>query len=255
LEYLATGDIKIRHKKSNQKRIYAKINPSNIENQTLGSITFYTKNKRHVIEHLDASPFEQYLRNDSLSNEGAASPPPSSEEGAQSPLSGEEDDGEPQPSSNKEKAPSPPSEAVSQSPKKKQNFQFPPTETNENDFSFTKEEENPLLYDPSTDSLYTRGKGSILPSSPLGGGSPDDVIPVENKSNPDNSPNTNKDKNKNEIKKEKVSKKKNIPPPAEEEPVATPQPPAPVPVSEVEENPAELEGSEVLSDGEDIESD
>ena len=61
LEYLATGEIKIKHKKKNQTRIYAKVNPSDVENQTLGNITFYTRDRRNVIEHLDASPFEQYL--------------------------------------------------------------------------------------------------------------------------------------------------------------------------------------------------
>ena len=256
LEYLATGDIKIRHKKSNQTKIYAKINPSKIEDGTLGNITFYTKNKKHIIEHLDASPFEQYLNNDSLSvsNEGAASPSTSSE-------------GEPQPyfdedespsSSNAEKSPPlPPSEAVSESPKKKQKSQFPPPETDENDLiSTAKMDDGLLMYDPSTDSLYTKGKGSVLPASPLGG-EPTNAIPDKN--SPDTklgSPqNTNEEESKNKIKEKKAPKKDNIQQPVEEKPVVTQQPPVLEVIEKTEEKPAELEENEVLSNEEDVESD
>ncbi|MDR1729390.1 MAG: hypothetical protein LBR52_01870 [Prevotellaceae bacterium] len=61
LEYLAAGEIKIKHKKRNQTRIYAKIQASDVENQSLGNVTFYTRNKKTVIEELDASQFDQYL--------------------------------------------------------------------------------------------------------------------------------------------------------------------------------------------------
>lgn len=61
LEYLATGEIKIRYKKRKQKFIYAKYKPSNMEQASLGDIKFYTMNRRKLIEELDASAFDSLL--------------------------------------------------------------------------------------------------------------------------------------------------------------------------------------------------
>ena len=60
LEYLATGEIKIKHKNKNQTRIYANVKPSNIDRRSLGHIYFYTP-KMQVIEWIDASPYNPYL--------------------------------------------------------------------------------------------------------------------------------------------------------------------------------------------------
>lgn len=61
LEYLATGEIKINYKKRNQTKMYVRLKPSDMENRTLGNITFYTRNKKRVIEELDASQYDSYL--------------------------------------------------------------------------------------------------------------------------------------------------------------------------------------------------
>ncbi len=61
LEYLATGEVKVKYKKKNQSKIYAKFKPSDTESNSLGNITFYTRNKKRVIEQLDASQYESYL--------------------------------------------------------------------------------------------------------------------------------------------------------------------------------------------------
>jgi len=61
LEYLATGEIKINYKKKNQTKMYARLKPSDMDNRSLGNITFYTRDKKRVIEELDAAPFNSYL--------------------------------------------------------------------------------------------------------------------------------------------------------------------------------------------------
>jgi len=61
LEYLATGEIKIKYRKRKQKFIYAKYKPSNMEKASLGDIKFYTMNRRKVIEELDASAYDSLL--------------------------------------------------------------------------------------------------------------------------------------------------------------------------------------------------
>jgi hypothetical protein len=61
LEYLATGEIKFHYKNKNQRRIYARVKPSDIENRSLGDITFYTRNKKKIIERIDASPYNSLL--------------------------------------------------------------------------------------------------------------------------------------------------------------------------------------------------
>lgn len=61
LEYLATGEIKIKYRKRKQKFIYAKYKPSNMEKASLGDIKFYTMNRRKVIEELDASVYDSLL--------------------------------------------------------------------------------------------------------------------------------------------------------------------------------------------------
>ena len=61
LEYLATGEIKIYYKKRRQKKIRAKYLPSAPDNKPLGHIKFYTRNRRKVIEELDASPWDSIL--------------------------------------------------------------------------------------------------------------------------------------------------------------------------------------------------
>ena len=61
LEYLATGEIKIRYRKRKQKFIYAKYKPSDMENASLGNIKFYAMNRRALIEELDASQFDSLL--------------------------------------------------------------------------------------------------------------------------------------------------------------------------------------------------
>ncbi|MBO7443157.1 MAG: hypothetical protein J6T83_08765, partial [Paludibacteraceae bacterium] len=61
LEYLATGEIKIYYKKRRQKKIRAKYLPSAPDNKPLGHIKFYTRNRRKVIEELDAAPWDSIL--------------------------------------------------------------------------------------------------------------------------------------------------------------------------------------------------
>jgi len=61
LEYIATGDIKFKYKNKNQKRVHATVKPSNIDRNSLGDITFYTRDNKKVIEHIDASLFNEYL--------------------------------------------------------------------------------------------------------------------------------------------------------------------------------------------------
>ena len=70
LEYLATGEIKIKFRNSRQKSIYSKLKPSKFgEKGSLGDIKFYTGNRRRVIEELDASQFDSLVIEDSLSIE------------------------------------------------------------------------------------------------------------------------------------------------------------------------------------------
>ena len=61
MEYLATGEIKIRYRKRKQKFIYAKYKPSDMENASLGNIKFYAMNRRALIEELDASQYDSLL--------------------------------------------------------------------------------------------------------------------------------------------------------------------------------------------------
>lgn len=61
LEYLATGEIKVRYRKRKQKYIYAKYKPSDMERASLGNIKFYAMNRRALIEELDASQFDSLL--------------------------------------------------------------------------------------------------------------------------------------------------------------------------------------------------
>ena len=64
LEYLATGEIKIKYKNRRQGKILSKILPTKINPEgggSLGNIKFYTSNKRRVIEELDASQYDSLL--------------------------------------------------------------------------------------------------------------------------------------------------------------------------------------------------
>ena len=61
LEYLATGEIKVKYRKRNQKKIVAKLKPTALEDRDLGNIKFYTRNRRTVIEQLDGSDWEWTL--------------------------------------------------------------------------------------------------------------------------------------------------------------------------------------------------
>ena len=79
LEYLATGEIKIKHKKTRQRSIIARIKPTELKEDSmgvftgsLGNIKFYTSNKRHIIEQLDASAFDSLLIKDTLKMEEQA---------------------------------------------------------------------------------------------------------------------------------------------------------------------------------------
>ncbi|MBO7636656.1 MAG: hypothetical protein J6S89_08765, partial [Paludibacteraceae bacterium] len=79
LEYLATGEIKVKHKKTRQRSIIARIKPTELKEDSmgaftgsLGSIKFYTSNKRHIIEQLDASAFDSLLIKDTLKMEEQA---------------------------------------------------------------------------------------------------------------------------------------------------------------------------------------
>jgi hypothetical protein len=73
LEYLATGEIKIKYRNTRQKSIYSKLKPSKIKQEgSLGDIKFYTGNRRRIIEELDASQFDSLVIADSLSIEEKA---------------------------------------------------------------------------------------------------------------------------------------------------------------------------------------
>jgi hypothetical protein len=62
LEYLATGEIKIKYRNTRQKSIYSKLKPSKIKQEgSLGDIKFYTGNRRRIIEELDASQFDSLV--------------------------------------------------------------------------------------------------------------------------------------------------------------------------------------------------
>ena len=64
LEYLATGEIKIKYKGRRQDRILAKILPTKVNDEgggSLGNIKFYTSNRRRVIEELDASQYDSLI--------------------------------------------------------------------------------------------------------------------------------------------------------------------------------------------------
>ena len=64
LEYLATGEIKIKYKGRRQDRILSKILPTKINDEgggSLGNIKFYTSNRRRIIEELDASQYDSLL--------------------------------------------------------------------------------------------------------------------------------------------------------------------------------------------------
>ena len=64
LEYLATGEIKIKYKGRRQDKILSKILPTKINDEgggSLGNIKFYTSNRRRVIEELDASQYDSLL--------------------------------------------------------------------------------------------------------------------------------------------------------------------------------------------------
>jgi hypothetical protein len=64
LEYLATGEIKVKYKDRRQRSVIARIKPSKKDSKgggSLGDIKFYTSNKRRVIEELDASVFDSLV--------------------------------------------------------------------------------------------------------------------------------------------------------------------------------------------------
>ena len=64
LEYLATGEIKVKFRNTRQKSIIAKVKPTKIDDNgfgTMGDITFYTGNKRRIIEQLNASQFDSVI--------------------------------------------------------------------------------------------------------------------------------------------------------------------------------------------------
>ena len=59
LEYLNTGEIKVKYKNRKQSKIYAKLQVR--EGRNLGHIKFYTHNKRNVIEQLNGEDYEGLL--------------------------------------------------------------------------------------------------------------------------------------------------------------------------------------------------
>ena len=59
LEYLNTGEIKVKYKNHKQNKIYAKLQVR--EGRQLGHIKFYTHNKRNVIEQLNGEDYEGLL--------------------------------------------------------------------------------------------------------------------------------------------------------------------------------------------------
>jgi hypothetical protein len=64
LEYLATGEIKVKFRNTRQKSIIAKVKPTKIDDNgfgSMGDITFYTGNKRRIIEQLNASAFDSVI--------------------------------------------------------------------------------------------------------------------------------------------------------------------------------------------------
>ena len=59
LEYLNTGEIKVKYKNKKQNKLYAKVQPR--KGRDLGHIKFYTRNKRTVIEQLNGEDYEGLL--------------------------------------------------------------------------------------------------------------------------------------------------------------------------------------------------